>query len=64
MYSNFKEIDYHLERLSIERQIAREKLKLVKEDYKEHLKPLSWLQTGLKFAGKYGIYYFIKRILK
>jgi len=64
MYSNLEEIDYNLERLGLERQIAYEKLKIVKDDYSEIFRPLSFIQSGLKFAGKYGIFYLIKKLIK
>ncbi len=64
MYSNHEEIDYNLERLSLERQIALEKLKIVKDDYADHFKPLGWMQSGIKLAGKYGIFVLLKKLFK
>ncbi len=64
MYSSYEEIDYHLERLSIEREIAYQKLIIVKEDYKDDLKPLGWMKSGLKLAGKYGIFVLLKKLIK
>lgn len=64
MYSNIEEIEYDLERLSLERQIAYEKLKIVKDDYVDYFKPLYWMRSGLKFAGKYGIFVLLKKLIK
>lgn len=64
MYSNHEEIDYNLERLSLERQIALEKLKIIKDDYVDIFKPLGWMKSGFKFAGKYGIFILLKKLFK
>jgi len=63
MYSNFEEIDYNLERLDLERQIAFERLKFVKDDYKDAFNTVNLLQSGAKYAGLYGIYLIIKKML-
>ncbi|WP_026755423.1 hypothetical protein [Sediminibacter sp. Hel_I_10] len=64
MYSNFKEIEYNLERLDLERKIAYEELKVVKDEYVGYFKPISWLQSGFKFAGKYGLFVLLKKLVK
>ena len=38
-YNNLKEINHDLKRLSLERQIAWEEMKGLKEDFKESLQP-------------------------
>ena len=40
VYSSFKDIENNLKRLRLERDIAWEELKLMKNEYKEDLKPL------------------------
>ncbi|UWX54427.1 hypothetical protein NYZ99_16100 [Maribacter litopenaei] len=64
MYRNFDEIEYDLERLDLERQIALEELKGLKQEVKEDLSPYNWLSTSISFVKKYGILYLIKKILK
>ncbi|WP_299334147.1 hypothetical protein [uncultured Psychroserpens sp.] len=63
-YTTFEEIEYDLKRLKLERQIAYEELKGIKGDIKEDLKPIHWMQTALKYVGKYGSYVLIKKIVK
>lgn len=63
-YKSFDEIDYELNRLKLERQIAWEELKGVKNDFQEDMKPPHWVSTGLKFAGKYGVLVLLKKLIK
>lgn len=63
-YESFEDIDRDLKQLSLERQIALEQLKGVKNDFEESLKPLSIVSTGFKFLSKYGTLLFIKKIFK
>ncbi|QRM89783.1 hypothetical protein FG167_11275 [Lacinutrix sp. WUR7] len=63
-YNSFKDIDNDLKKLDLERQIAWEELKLVKEEFKEDLQPLNWVNTALKIAGKMGGYMLLKKIIK
>ncbi|WP_317128656.1 hypothetical protein [Subsaximicrobium wynnwilliamsii] len=63
-YTNFKQVDHDLKRLNLERKIAVEELKIVKSDYIEALSPYNWLQTGLKFAGKYGVFVLLKKLFR
>lgn len=64
MYQNFNEIEYDLQRLDLERKIALEELKGLKQEVKEDLSPYNWLSTSLSIVKKYGILYLIKKILK
>ncbi len=64
MYRNFDEIEYDLQRLDLERKIALEELKGLKQEVKEDLSPYNWLSTSLSIVKKYGILYLIKKILK
>lgn len=63
-YSNFEEINYDLKRLNLERQIALEELKGLKEDVKEDFSAPNWLGTLASFAKRYGIMYLIRKIFK
>ena len=63
-FTNFDEIKLELKRLDLERQIAWEELKGLKEDVKEDLNPLSWVSTALNYMGKVGSLYFIKKLFK
>lgn len=64
MYQNFDEIEFDLQRLDLERQIAMEKLKGLKQEVKEDLSPYNWLSTAISLVKKYGILYLVKKILK
>lgn len=64
MYKSFDEIDYDLNRLQLERQIAWEELKSLKHDFREDMRPLNWVNTGLRVAGKYGVFYLLKRWIR
>lgn len=64
MYNNFEEIEYDLQRLDLERKIALEELKGLKQEVKEDLSPYNWLSTSISLVKKYGILYLIKKILK
>ncbi|MDC6389025.1 hypothetical protein PP182_10060 [Maribacter sp. PR1] len=64
MYNNFEEIEYDLQRLDLERKIALEELKGLKQEVKEDLSPYNWLSTTISIVKKYGILYLIKKILR
>ena len=64
MYQNFEQIDYDLHRLNLERQIALEEIKGLKQDVKEDLSPYSWMSTILSAVKKYGILYLIRKIVR
>ncbi|ASV30778.1 hypothetical protein [Maribacter cobaltidurans] len=64
MYKNFDEIEYDLQRLDLERKIALEELKGLKQEVKEDLSPYNWLATSISIVKKYGMLYLIKKILK
>jgi len=63
-YNSFKDIDNDLKKLNLERQIAWEELKLVKEEFKEDLQPLNWVSSALKVVGKMGGFMLLKKIIK
>ncbi|MFX0556498.1 hypothetical protein ACOCEA_06850 [Maribacter sp. CXY002] len=64
MYRNFEEVEYDLKKLDLERKIALEELKGLKEDVREDLSPISWVSTILSAVKKYGILYLIRKILR
>ncbi|MGB5171745.1 DUF6327 family protein [Eudoraea sp.] len=63
-YKNFEEIEYDLKRLNLEREIALEELKAVKQEFKKDLQPPNWVNLILSLGKKYGSYFFIKKLLK
>ncbi len=63
-YNSFEEIDYDLERLKLERQIGFEKLKVVKGEFAENLRPMKWVNSFLSVAGKYGIFVLLKKLFR
>lgn len=63
-YQSFKDIEYNLARLKLERKIALEEMKLLKIELVEDLSPPNWVNTMVNVAGKYGLFYLIKRLLK
>jgi len=63
-FKSFDEIDYELTKLNLERQIAWEEIKGLKNDFKEDMKPLNWVGTGLKYAGKYGVLVLLRKLIR
>lgn len=63
-YQSFEEIERDLKQLSLERKIAVEELKIVKNDFEESIKPISILTSIFKFFSKYGVLMLIKKIFK
>ncbi|MGJ8745474.1 DUF6327 family protein [Polaribacter sp.] len=63
-YQSFKEINRHLKQLSLERQIAYEELKIVKNDFEESLRPARMLSNALGVFGKFSTLLFIKKMFK
>jgi len=63
-YKNAASVESDLKILDLERKIALEEIKLLKEDYKEDLKPINWLHSGLKYASKFAGMVILKKILK
>ncbi len=63
-YKNAASVEDDLKILDLERKIAFEEIKLLKEDYKEDLKPINWLNSGLKYASKFLGMLLLKKIFK
>ncbi|MFL0353721.1 hypothetical protein [Xanthomarina sp. GH4-25] len=63
-YQSFEDIETDLKRLSLERNIALEEMKLLKSEFQDDLKPANWIQSAIKTAGKYGLFLLAKRFFK
>lgn len=63
-YNSYEDIERDLKRYKLERQIALEELKTVKGEFKQDLQPFNWVQTGFKYASKFGLMLLVKKILK
>lgn len=63
-YKSFDEIDFDLNKLNLERQIAWEEMKGLKHEFKEDMKPLNWFNSGLKYVGKYGVLVLLKKVFR
>lgn len=64
MYNNLEEVEFDLKRLQLERQIALEEIKGIKQDIKDDLSPFSWISTAISAFKKYGMLYLIRKIIK
>ncbi|MGO4920033.1 hypothetical protein [Maribacter spongiicola] len=64
MYKNFDEIEYNIKRLKLERQIALEELKGLKQDVQEDLSPYNWVSTAFSAAKKFGMLYLMRKVVK
>lgn len=64
MYKNFEEIEFDLKRLKLERQIALEEIKGLKQDIKDDLSPYSWISTVISAVKKYGILYLVRKVIR
>lgn len=63
-YRTFKDIDFELKRLKLERQIGIEQLKGIKGEFANDMKPANWIGTATRFAWKYGMFVLIKKFFK
>lgn len=63
-YSSYTEIEKDLQMLQLERQIAVEELKAIKNGYEEKLKPINIALNVLKFTSKYGLLLYVKDLFK
>lgn len=63
-YTSFIEIEKDLRKLELEKEIAKEELKIVKRDFEEFLTPVNWLTSILRAVSKYGVLLTIKRFFK
>ena len=63
-YTSFVEIENDLRKLALERDIAKEELKIVKHNFEDFLKPVHWINSVFRTISKYGILFLIKRVFK
>lgn len=63
-YQSFNEIETDLKRLDLERKIALEEMKFYKSEIVNDLKPSNLINMLLKMAGKYGVYFLMKKFMK
>ncbi len=64
VYKNLHEVNLDLKRLNLERQIAWEEMKGLKEEVKNNLRPYNWINTVLSSVKKYGVIYLIRKLLR
>jgi len=64
MYKNFEEVEFHLKCLKLEREIALEELKGIKNDVKQDLSPYNWVSTAISAVRKYGMLYLVRKVVK
>lgn len=64
MYKNFDEIEFNLKRLDLERQIALEQIKGLKQDVQVDLSPYNWVATAVSAAKKFGFVYLIRKLIR
>ncbi|SIQ01541.1 hypothetical protein [Maribacter ulvicola] len=64
MYKNFEEVEFNLKRLKLEREIALEELKGLKQDVQEDLSPYNWVSTAFSAAKKFGMLYVMRKVIK
>lgn len=64
VYKSFEHIEQDLNRLSLERKIALEQIKLSKNKFTNSLKQKHWLSSVIDVASKYGFYVILKRFFK
>jgi hypothetical protein len=62
-YTNLLDIEKDLRVLELEREIAVEELKAIKNGYEEKLKPVNMALNILKFTSKYGLLLYVKDFL-
>ncbi|MDH7912894.1 DUF6327 family protein [Winogradskyella sp. SYSU M77433] len=60
-YTSFEQIEKDLKRYKLERDIAWEELKLMKNEYKEDLKPMNWVSTAIKITSKYSFIALLRK---
>ncbi|NLP58663.1 DUF6327 family protein [Lutibacter sp. B1] len=63
-YNSLKEISNDLKVLNLQREIAFEELKLMKNNIQKSLEPYSYFNSVLKFVSKYGAIAIIRKIIK
>lgn len=64
IYTSYSELEKDIRMLQLEREIAVEELKVIKNSYEEKLKPINIALNVLKFTSKYGLLLYVKDFLK
>lgn len=63
-YTTLIDVEKDIEKLQLERKIAIEELKSIKNSYLEKLKLVNITVSALKFASKYGALHYLKYLFK
>ena len=63
-FNSFKELEMELRRLSLEREIAKERLKGSKLEIQSEIDSINWLKSAVNILKKYGALVFLRKILK
>ena len=64
IYKNTESIERDLRILDLERKIALEEIKTLKQDYQENLNPMNWIPSSFKWAAtKYSTNFILNKIL-
>lgn len=63
-YKTAESVERDLKILDLRRKIALEEMKGLKEDYKNDLRPMNWMNSGVKWAGKFFGMYVLKKFIK
>ncbi|WP_136482435.1 hypothetical protein [Cognatitamlana onchidii] len=64
VYKNIESIERDLKILDLERKIALEELKLLKNDYENSFRLPNWFQSGLSILNKASTILMLKRVFK
>lgn len=63
-FGSFEEIEQELHRLKLERQIGIERMKGLKGEFTDHLKPVNWIGTAASIGWKYGSFFLLKKLFR
>lgn len=63
-FNSFKELEMELRRISLKREIAKEKLKGSKLEIQSELDSINWLKGTVNVLKKYGTLVLLRRLLK
>lgn len=63
-FESFTDIEKEAKKLTLEKEIIFEELKIVKHDFEDVLKPINWLNSIFKVASKYGFLMLFRKVFK
>lgn len=63
-YSSFKEIKMELRQLTLEREIAKERLKGAKLEIQSEIESINWLKATLNAFKKYGALLLLRKLMR